>query len=216
MRFKDISDDRFGKLVVLSRDGSTKCGNAKWLCKCDCGKIVSVSGAALRNGNTRSCGCYRNECENPRGRKHGMYKTHLYKAWVSMKERCENPNFKKYALYGGRGIKVCDEWHDFAAFARWAVQNGFDENAERSKRTLDRINPDGNYEPANCRWVSYTIQNRNKRTNRNITFNGETKTAAEWSAALGGDRHSVINRLESGWSVERAVTEPLRRKAKHG
>ena len=212
----DIAGQRFGRLTVLSRDGSTKCGNAKWKCQCDCGNVVSVNGAALRNGRTKSCGCLSRDSQNPRNTKHGKSHTHLYSSWRSMKERCNNPNFKKYNLYGGRGIRVCDEWQTFEGFERWALANGYREDAPRNERTLDRKDPDGNYEPSNCRWVSYAVQNQNKRTNRNITFNGETKTAAEWGRAIGGDRHSILKRLELGWSVERAITEPLRRTNKHG
>jgi hypothetical protein len=120
-----------------------------------------------------------------------------------MKRRCSNPNYKWYANYGGRGIKVCDEWQKFEPFCDWAMANGYTEEL-----TIDRIDIDGNYSPSNCRWVDMVTQNNNKRTNRLITFNNETHTMKEWSRILGIKYHTLENRLNKyKWSVERAFTE---------
>lgn len=95
--------------------------------------------------------------------KHGMANSRLYVVWCAMKERCNNPKYKDYKYYGGRGIKVCQEWQDFESFYKWSMTAGYDENAPRGVTTIDRINNDGNYEPSNCRWVSMQEQCRNRR-----------------------------------------------------
>lgn len=100
-----------------------------------------------------------------RNKKHlGSY-SRLYSIWSSMKCRCSNKNFYKYHLYGGRGIKVCDEWLDFKNFKKWAYENGYNPNLSRKEQSLDRINCDGNYEPSNCRWADIKTQNNNRRGN---------------------------------------------------
>lgn len=212
--FHDLTGKRFGRLTVISRDGTTKCGNAKWKCVCDCGKITNPIGSSLERGETKSCGCLarENAAKRKPNKTHGCSDTRLYRIWTSMNDRCRRKSFYKYNLYGGRGITVCDEWRTFEPFRDWAVKSGYNANAKRGECTLDRIDQNGNYEPLNCRWVSYTQQNRNKRTNVNITYNGITKTAAEWGYALGGNRHCVLRRLQAGWDEGKAVSTPLRRK----
>lgn len=117
-----------------------------------------------------------------------------------MKQRCSNPNEKVYSNYGGRGISVCDEWRkDFVSFYNWAMQNGYEENLE-----IDRIDNDKNYSPNNCRWITHQEQQYNKRTNRLIEYNGETKPLKKWTEELNLDYHRVNVRLLKGWSVEDA------------
>ena len=128
-----------------------------------------------------------------------------------MLQRCNNPNAHEYHNYGGRGIEVCDEWLNFETFERWAVDNGYDENAKRGLCTLDRINTDGDYEPSNCRFVSMRTQQRNRRNNRLITYNGETRCMKEWADIAGIAYGTFQKRLASGWSMERAMTAPLSR-----
>jgi hypothetical protein len=119
-----------------------------------------------------------------------------------MIRRCENPNATAYADYGGRGISVCAEWRDYENFA---ADMGPD---FRPELTLDRIDVDGDYEPGNCRWVTNTVQQRNKRNNRRLTFQGRTLTVAEWADLLGLQPGTIRYRLDkSGWPVERALTE---------
>ena len=134
---------------------------------------------------------------------HNKSNERVYRIWKSMKKRCENPNYKWYANYGGRGIRVCDEWQKFEPFYEWATSNGYAENL-----TIDRIDVNGNYEPNNCRWVDMTTQSNNKRTNRNITFNNETHTMKEWSEILGIKYSTLESRLNKHkWSVEKAFTK---------
>lgn len=205
-RGKDITGKRFGRLVAIEPVGKTEVGNIIWRCQCDCGNKKDVSTKDLGRG-TFSCGCYRNEQRIERSTKHGMSRSRLYSVHSTMLGRCNNPNAHQYENYGGRGIKVCDEWHDFESFAKWAKENGYVEG-ERGKCTLDRIDPNGNYEPNNCRWVTMKTQERNRRNNKLITYNGETHCISEWAEIVGLKGVTLRHRLKAGWSVEKALTAP--------
>ena len=163
-KIKDISGQRFGRLVVIRREGSSPLGVAKWHCQCDCGKECVVEGAKLRKHNTMSCGCLHDDLAAERRTVHGKSSSRLYAVWKSMTQRCNNPNNKNYDIYGGRGITVCDAWQSsFQAFYSWAMANGYDENAPAGQCTIDRIDNDKGYSPDNCRWVDQKTQNNNKR-----------------------------------------------------
>lgn len=131
-------------------------------CQCDCGAIKIISSTNIGR-SIKSCGCHRFDSKNVR---HG-YASHkiydkLYHTWNGIKYRCYNPNSKDYKHYGGRGVRMCNEWlNDFMTFRSWALENGFSENL-----TIDRVDVNGNYEPSNCRWVTVAEQNRNKTTTR--------------------------------------------------
>ena len=131
-------------------------------------------------------------------------KHYLRETWRNMKRRCQSPNHYAYPQYGGRGIKVATEWEDFENFFRWAISNGYIHGL-----TLDREDVNGDYSPQNCRWASWKAQGNNRRTNRLLAYNGETKTIAEWADTLGMSRHALWRRLNGGWSVEEAITIPL-------
>lgn len=208
--FKDIKGERFGRLIVIERIPSVKHGQEiSWICKCDCGNTCTVKGTHLRNGATKSCGCLRTELTRERSRKlktiHGESNTRLYKIWACMKNRCSSPNNTHFDCYGGRGIHVCDEWQSFENFRKWANINGYDETL-----TLDRIDNNGNYEPSNCRWISRKEQANNRRTNRFIEFNGQVHSLARWAEIIGMQPRTLSNRLDAGWTVERAFTQPVK------
>lgn len=125
--------------------------------------------------------------------------------WRNMIQRCHNPNHHQYCSYGGRGITVCDEWrNDYSCFREWALKNGYAQGL-----TIDRIDNNGGYSPQNCRWATYKEQNRNKRSNRNITLNGETKCLSEWAEFFGIGVPLATRRLNDGWAEEDAFTAPL-------
>ena len=183
--FIDLTGQRFGRLVVVSR-AESKNQRTMWNCVCDCGKKVVVGSKDIRNGKTKSCGCYHkdNYAQPPRmiGRKNPSYKhggtgTKLYWIWSSMVQRCTNENDKRFQMYGARGITVCDEWlNGFGAFCEWAMMNGYSEGL-----SIDRIDNDGNYCPENCRWTDSVVQSNNRRNNIMITRNNETHTLSEWA-----------------------------------
>lgn len=139
-------------------------------------------------------------CEQKNG------KPRLYRIWANMRTRCNNPNFTKYEDYGGRGIKVCQEWQRFELFYEWAMANGYADTL-----TLDRIDNDNGYSPTNCRWVTQTEQCNNKRNNHLLTYNGETLTIAQWAKRLGVNYFSLHDRITKlGWSAEKAISTPIK------
>lgn len=192
--FKDLTGQRFGRLLVISLNHIDN-GKAYWNCKCDCGNQISVLRSSLTSGNTQSCGCYKKDLDKTRSIKHKMTKTRIFNIWVGMKQRCYNPKSSSYKNYGIRGIKICDEWlQDFMNFYNWSIENGYRENL-----TIDRIDINGNYEPANCRWITQAEQTRNTRSNVKITINGQTKLLSDWARESGIDRRTISRRIRLGW-----------------
>ena len=148
-------------------------------------------------------------CSNP-NYKHGLTKTNLYRTWSNAKSRCQDVNSQSYKHYGGRGIKVCDEWRDnFQAFYDWAMANGYKEGL-----TLDRIDNNKGYSPKNCRWTSVKEQSNNRRSNRYLVFRGERKTISQWADTIGVNQETLYKRLVHGWSIERALSTPTRKRKK--
>lgn len=136
-------------------------------------------------------------------KRHGLSKTRLHTIWHSMYCRCHYPQTNQYKNYGGRGIKICEEWEkDFVSFYNWAMDNGYNDNL-----TLDRINVNGNYEPSNCRWITRKEQGRNTTKNRFITYNGETKTLTEWSETYNINITTLSDRLKAGIPFGEAITK---------
>lgn len=189
----DIKRMRFGKLVALEEDGRIGT-NVAWICKCDCGNTRRIKANSLLSGNSRSCGCGRIEAIT----KHNGTNTKLFNVWRNIKERCTNENYKTYNNYGGRGIKVCDEWLlSYEAFKEWAISSGY-----REGLTIDRIDVNGNYEPSNCRWATQRQQARNKRNNVFLEFDGKRQCLMDWSAELGVKYNTLSWRRSQGWSTE--------------
>ena len=207
----DMTNKQFGRLLVIEQSDYVKHGRPRWLCRCDCGNEVVVDGTPLRRGDVVSCGCARKERAIAMAKghiTHGGSKTRLYRIWHRMKCRCYKINAPDYARYGGRGITVCDEWlKDFESFRSWALSNGYNENL-----TIDRINVNGNYCPSNCRWADAITQHNNTRSNHFLTFRGETLTISQWSARYGINKNTLWSRIgKYGWSVERALTEEVKK-----
>lgn len=203
-KFVDVTGKRFHRLVAQKYD------NGLWRCVCDCGNIVYANITHLRKKAVVSCGCFNREIAAETGRQnfttHGLSKTLEYKVWAQMRKRCEAPYHISYHNYGGRGIKVCDRWQSF--------ENFISDMGKRpsSKHQLDRIDPDGDYTPDNCRWVTRRTQSRNKRNTRLFTFNGKTQILSDWADELGFNYSTLSMRIyKYGWSVERAFTEPVHR-----
>lgn len=220
MRFKDISDMEFGYWKVLEYAGSRKHKNsseAMWKCRCKCGTIAVVSGQSLRNGSSKSCGCWNKEVQKERltqmnkdCAKHGGYGTRLYNIWHGMKERCCNTNSPAYKKYGAKGITICDEWKDdFAEFRKWALNNGY-----RDDLSIDRKDGTKGYSPDNCRWATSKEQCNNLSTNILITHNGKTQTAMQWSEETGLSYRIIVDRYHKNMPPEKILEK--RRRNKNG
>lgn len=203
----DITGLKFGKLTALKRVSNDKYGHAIWLCECECGNQISVLKSSLTTGRTRSCGCLFKQTRHTAAKTHGQSKTRLFGVWVNMHERCENPHRKDWRYYGGKGVKVCDEWSEFTAFAEWATRNGYSDNL-----TIDRVDVNGGYNPDNCRWVSWEKQMNNTTRNRRITADGKTLTLAEWAKESGIKYRTLQWRLSHGWDERRSVIQVARYK----
>lgn len=191
--FIDLTGRRFGRLVVIGQSGHQN-KHILWKCRCDCGNVVDVLGLNLRRGNTKSCGCLAVDELVERVKTHGKHNTRIYRIYRNMKNRCYNPNVKSYNDYGGRGIKICEEWNGengFQNFYDWAIANGYTDEL-----SIDRIDNDGNYEPSNCRWVTDERQARNKRNTIMIEHNGVEKSISEWAEIY----HADLKRLRRAWS----------------
>lgn len=209
--FKDITGQRFGRLVVVKRLENDKDNRAVWQCICDCGNVINVSGKHLRSGNTTSCGCKLHNTLVDRNTTHGHSRERLYTIWTAIKDRCLNPNNKDYESYGGRGISICQDWvNNYSAFRNWAYSNGYDEKAPVKACTIDRIDVNENYCPENCRWVDHNVQCNNRRTNVLLTYNGETHTIKEWANIIGIGYRTLRDRISKlGWTVEKALNTPV-------
>jgi len=200
----DLSGQRFGRLAVLSRGPNIR-KESGWNCMCDCGRATFVRGYNLRQGLTKSCGCYNREVTTALRKSektHGMSSSPIYRSWRSMIDRCENPRSPDYKRYGGRGISVCRRW-------RKSFENFYADMGDRpSNKTIDRLDLDKGYEPANCRWATRKEQANNKRSCVLICCFGRTQNVAQWAEELGVSHSTILNRLRRGWPPER-ILRPL-------
>lgn len=202
----DINGTVFGYWTATSE--TQKCSGSLYVfCKCKCGTAKYVRLEKLRNGTSKSCGCYQREMNTT----HGMTATSVrresreYWVWNSMVRRCTNAKDAGYKNYGGRGITVCDKWLTYVGFIE---DMGFRPSDAHS---IDRLDNNKGYCKENCAWVIRTNQARNKRNNRIIEINGVKKTLAEWSEISGVSYTAIIHRINSGWPIEEAVMKPARK-----
>lgn len=208
-KLKNLVGEHFGMLTVVERanDYISPSGRklVQWKCKCECGNTAVVSAVHLRQGDTLSCGCFgkKRRTEEHHEKKHGLSKTRIYHLFQNMKQRCYNPNAENYKIYGGRGIRVCDEWlhpDGFEKFYEWAISNGYNDNL-----SIDRIDVNGDYSPMNCRWANDETQYNNTRKSVYLTFDNKTQSAAQWAREIGVDRHTIYGRIRKGLPIEEVL-----------
>lgn len=184
---------KFGKWTVIGGP-IRKQSRVLWECQCICGTVRFVYQTSLDSGKSRGCGSHK----RMNLKTHGLCGTKLYMIWALMKQRCGNPKNPNYHHYGGRNIKVCEEWEkDYVPFYNWSMSHGYKEGL-----SIDRINVNGDYTPDNCRWTDWETQSNNKRDNVFMEYNGERHTLSEWSKASGIDYQKVRHRFAIGYPPE--------------
>lgn len=211
-RYEDLSGEKYGRWTVLEVAGRNDKGNILYKCRCDCGKEKIVSSTSLRDGSSKSCGCLQKEkskenllrynsserYKQPSHTTHGMRHTRLYRVWCGMKKRCNCTNYEHFDRYGGRNIRVCEEWsNDFQKFADWALKSGYKDDL-----SIDRIDVEGNYTPENCRWATIKMQARNKENTLLYEHEGVTKPFIEWCENYGVPYKSAHARYRKGKSFD--------------
>lgn len=159
---------QFNRWIIVKYSRTRRSGihNKKfYLCRCECGNTKMVDEATLKNGRSKSCGCWKREVDIARHYVHGQSYNRIYSVWKNMNKRCSDPRHKGYKYYGGKGVEVCNEWKlSFVAFYEWAKKHGYSDAL-----FIDRIDGNGNYEPSNCRFVDWSVQlaNRSNTINKN-------------------------------------------------
>ena len=190
----DYTGKRFGMLTVLGLDKiENRC--SWWKVKCDCGTVKSVRGNTLKV--IRSCGCIKKKQDviNLGIKNHHELTYHpVYPIWNAMIQRCENPKFEYYKDYGGRGIKVCDEWKDIRNFAKWADETGFETGRNLS---IERKDVNGDYCPENCIWIDRKYQPRNRRDTIRLVIDETEKPLVEW-AEIYGVKYELVVQIRKG------------------
>ena len=197
---------KFHRLTVLEFAGLSKNKSRLYKCQCDCGRIVIKRGCQIRKGQIKSCGCYRREDSAKKGRATATHHhcvngkwTPTYRSWSAMRDRCTRKTHPHYARYGGCGITICERWQKFENFLA-------DMGIRPEGKTLDRIDGSEGYSPENCRWATPKEQQRNMRSNRLLALHGQTKCISEWSEITGLRYSTIRERLNRGWTIERALS----------
>lgn len=196
-----LKGKKFGKLTVVENSILRK--NKKIYIKviCDCGEEYYIAKSPLVTGKITHC----KKCRNSNKITHNMSKTRLYQTWKNMKARCYYKKYVDFPNYGGRSIKVCEEWlNDFVDFKNWAIANGYND-----KLTIDRINVNGEYSPNNCRWISSKNQNYNKRNTIYVKYKKSKVGLAELCASLNKDVKVVRSRLNRGYDLDKALNKQI-------
>lgn len=201
----EMIDKKFGRLTVIRRANDWISGNNRivvYECSCSCGNTRVVPGYRLRSGQTRSCGCISTKHHGKRDY------PRLYETWKNMKRRCSDPSNKRWENYGGKGVKVCDEWNrDFKAFRDWSFSHGYQDNL-----TIDRIDINGDYCPENCRWADAITQQNNTSRNAWVVIRGEKMTLANAARKLNLSYSTVAHRYQRGQEID---APPKRKRVKN-
>lgn len=214
----DLTGQTFGRLKVVSEATFVDKPGRWWLCDCACGGSRTASTSQLRDKHrsNHSCGCAVKE-SIAAAAKAALAVTTKFRhplkqklKWMigNMIKRCHRPGSNRYERYGGRGIKVCDQWrYNQTAFFEWAVANGFSEGM-----SIERIDVDGNYCPENCRFIPLERQQNNTSRSRILEFCGERLTVSDWARRLGVNPRVLQHRLDRGWSIDRLMTQGFRKR----
>lgn len=203
MKKLNLLGQKFGRLIVLS-EAPSRGRHYYWACACECGRQTTVCTTHLRSGKIDNCSCKKSERISVKIRTHGQSHSPEFNSWASMWDRCTNKNNKSYSRYGSRGISVCERWDSFENFLADLGKR------PSIKHSLNRLKNDGNYEPGNCTWSTKKEQANNRRSSLYLVFGGSKKTASEWADSLGMSYQTLQSRLQRGWPIDRALTQPIR------
>ena len=203
--FIDLTGQKFGRLTVQSLSQEPRKSDTKWICLCDCGRTSTVGSQNLKGGMTKSCGCLKTE----RITTHGLSHTQEWQIWRGIMDRCHSESYSKskpkvWARYGGRGIAVAKEWHDFVTFYR-----DIGPRPDKSM-TVEREDNNGPYAQWNCKWANRIEQGRNRRDNALYLYQGEKLTLAQIMERRKTDVPYFVAsaRMHDGWDLEDALTYP--------
>jgi len=201
---ENLTQQRFGRWTVIAFSNSEFKHGKFWLCKCQCGQESVVMQSHLKTGKSLSCGCLQREKTTKWKTANGEPLRSERKIWTGIIKRCTDPSNISFKNYGGRGIKICDEWkNDFIAFANYIGKK------PSPKHEIDRINNNGNYEPGNIQWSTRSRNSRNRRSNLLFTIMGTTKTLADWVDIFSITKYTLVyKRINMGWTIEKALTKP--------
>ena len=211
-RFVDLTGEAFGRLAVLGFAGWRVVPNGKrlflWHCRCECGSVKILRGSDMKNGDTTSCGCFKDEqlVVHGHGRR-GKYSL-TFKSWRAMISRMTNPSDVSFESYSGRGITIDPRWLEFENFLA-----DMDERPS-AKHSIERTDNDGNYTKENCKWALPPEQARNKRSNVNVGIDGVSMCVSDWCVNLGVNRSTIGARIHSGMSPLQALLTPVKGSAR--
>lgn len=197
-KFRDLTGERFGRLLVEGTGGYNKHHQLYWKCECECGNYKRVLGSLLRTGMTQSCGCLKKESIAKVNYKHGMAKTPIFNIWWSMMQRCYDKNSHAYNRYGARGINISTKWQSFEGFYA-------DMGDKPEKMSLERIDNNGDYCKENVKWATSKEQANNRSTSKFIEHNGKTQTIAQWADEVGIKMATLWARVNRGMPFEKAI-----------
>lgn len=208
---EDLVGQEFGLLTVLEFVESKKCGKIYrryWKCLCKCGNEIIVRGDQLKDGGTRSCGCFKKDRSliPPLDFTPEVALKKAKSVHCLLRKRCLNSDDIRYPDYGGRGIKVCDTWLGEHGFQNFLKDMGLPPS---EKHQIDRIDNDGPYSSENCRWATNKENNWHKRDSHMLTLKGKTQCGSAWSEELGINKNTLWKRIRLGWSEEKTLTTPV-------
>ena len=189
---------KFNMLTVMLDVGYSH-GQQSYLCACDCGNKLVVTGQRLRNGQSKSCGCLSRKLTQIRNKRHGLAGTSIYRIWAKIKMRCRNINDPSYKNYGGRGINMCDEW--FNSFEQFYKDVG----DKPEGLSLDRIDNNKGYFKENCRWATKAEQSKNRRNTIFLEYNNKVMCLKDWARELNKPYSSMKMYFKKGLSIEQII-----------
>jgi hypothetical protein len=205
MNNEDIANIQFNELMAI-KYLHHKNGHAIWLFQCSCGKLIENRKNRVMSGNSKSCGHLLIQFNKSTKTIHGKTNSRLFNIWRGMKARCYNKNNKDYIRYGGRNIKIYQEWkQDFKVFYYWSINNGYQDNLQ-----INRIDNDDDYKPNNCNWVTSKENSNNKRNSKLITYNNRTQTLSQWAEELNINRTTLSERFRHGWPVDKVLGKSIK------